>query len=97
MNSTDHGNLQYVGSFKSGRVFAQTCDLPSYRRLERLRLVVTGVILYLVNALIPMDPGVKRIITILVTVVLSIVVVVWLLGFLGVNLQGAFDGRPRVR
>jgi hypothetical protein len=40
MNSTDHDNLQYVGSFKSGRVFAQTCHMPSYRRLERLRLVV---------------------------------------------------------
>jgi hypothetical protein len=62
-----------------------------------ITLVVAGVILYLVNALIPMDPNVKRILTILVTVVLSIVVVVWLLGFLGVNLQGAFEGRPRVR
>jgi hypothetical protein len=44
LSSTDHGNLEYVGSFKSGRVFAQLDDMPSFKRLERAGLVIIEVI-----------------------------------------------------
>jgi hypothetical protein len=44
MNSTDYDNLEYVGSFKSGRVFAQLDDMPSFKRLERAGLVTLEVI-----------------------------------------------------
>ena len=50
-------------------------------------LVVVGVALYLVNALIPMQANVKRILNILIVTVVGIVAFVWLLGFLGVNVS----------
>lgn len=50
-------------------------------------LVVAGVVLYLVNALVPMDPKIKQILSVLVCTVLGILVLVWLLGFLGINLN----------
>lgn len=64
-----------------------------------LTLVVAGVALYLVNALIPMDANIKRIINVLVVVVLGVVAVVWLVGFLGVDLGhgGAVRLNPCLR
>ena len=50
-------------------------------------LVVVGVALYLVNALIPMQTNVKRILNVLIVTVVGIVAFVWLLGFLGVNVS----------
>lgn len=44
-----------------------------------ITLLVVGVLLYLVNRYIPMDPTVKRIINILVIVV----IVIWILRALG--------------
>lgn len=42
-------------------------------------LVVIGVILWAVNAYIPMDPAIKK----LLTIVVIVVVVLWLLSTLG--------------
>lgn len=55
-------------------------------------LVVAGVGLYLLNTLVPMDAKIKRIINVLVTVVLGVIALVWLLTFLGVDLD--LRGRP---
>jgi len=53
-----------------------------------ITLIVVGVLLWLVNAYIPMDDKIKRILNILVVVV----VVLWLL-----NLFGAFGYLGNVR
>lgn len=54
-------------------------------------LVVVGVILWLVNSYIPMDPTIKKILNIVVI----IVVVLWLLSVFGVigSLSGVRVGR----
>ncbi len=54
-------------------------------------LIVVGVLLYLANAYIPMDPKIRNILNIVVVVV----VVVWVLNLLvGVHLADIRIGRP---
>lgn len=52
-------------------------------------LIVVGVLLWLVNTYIPMDPKIKQI----MNVVVVIVVVLWLLGVL----LGGFGGLDQIR
>ncbi len=52
-----------------------------------ITLVVVGVVLYLVNAIIPMQPQIKKILNIVVVVVFGVVALVWLLGFFGINVN----------
>lgn len=57
-----------------------------------ITLIVVGVLLWLVNVYIPMDPVIKRIINIVVI----IVVVLWLLSVFGIlhNISNVRVGRP---
>lgn len=50
-----------------------------------LIIVVCGVILYFVNAYLPMEPRVKNLLNIVVVVFLAILALVFLLGVLGVD------------
>ena len=56
-----------------------------------LVLVIVGVLLWLVNNYIPMDPNIKKILNIVVI----IVVILWLLRVFGVltNFPGIYVGR----
>lgn len=54
-------------------------------------LVVVGVVLYLVNTLIPMDAKVKTILNVVVILLLTI----WLLDTFGVLGTGMYIGRRR--
>ncbi len=57
-----------------------------------LVLVVAGIVLYLVNTLLPLQESVKKILNVLVVTVLAVVTVVWLLGFLGIDVSRQFGG-----
>ncbi len=56
-------------------------------------LIVVGVLLWLVNAYIPMDPKIKNVLN----VVVMIVVVLWLLNVFGVFAYMGNVSVPRVR
>jgi hypothetical protein len=59
-----------------------------------LTLIVVGVVLYLVNTMIPMDANIKTIINVLVI----LLVLVWVLSAFGVFSSGALNAPlPRVR
>ena len=45
-------------------------------------LVIVGVILWAINNYIPMSPGIKKLINVLVIVVCAIIVIYWLFGFI---------------
>ena len=50
-------------------------------------LILGGVGLYCLNTFVSMAPNVKKLINVLVTTVLVILVLAWLLAFLGINLH----------
>lgn len=48
-------------------------------------IIVAGVVLWFVNAYLPMEPRIKSLLNAVVIVVLAIIAIVWLFGFLGLE------------
>lgn len=52
-----------------------------------LTIVVIGVVVWIANAVLPISARVKRMVNGVAGVVIGIILLVWLLGFLGIDLR----------
>lgn len=48
-------------------------------------LVIVGILLWAINAYVPMDPKIKQILNIVVVLFMAVIAIVFLLGLLGID------------